>query len=1213
MFESIVANFKQSIRSWSASGALSKAIQYGLASGESIPEELTQIVSSWGSDQLLELPNIQIASNGELKGHLGAYAPATKTLYLNPSLLDAPLTAEIVLTHEFGHYLIDNFYERHNEKNINRFVGTLIPSAYDIFDALNNSEANGSEAIDLPNGEKLSAEFFDTAIHNTLDDKLLVAFNNKSIDYMALGQNHCDDPIPTNRYGLQYSSAAHFDNNNIDGGLARVKFWYEDLLANFNATDVKDSKWNYVQVKQDTVLEGIRTGVGNFFKKAISQGDPVGAFANAASNIGTAMANGVAVALPDFADPNFQQGKINPAFTGENAGLELLLYRFGQINHALQDFYTHSNWTNLVGEANTGLPFQKDTILDAGYGLPTVLKPGTPIPGNQPGIGGKRQVMLASSKANDQYKRDFDPVVTIDKSVDTTGLSGGNTLSFQKWYSKVKDTQIFWRVNSELTSTTDVQTLKDPTLKATLKNGQDIFGLATGATWDLVYKDNNYSVPLIDANKVGMTTARALWNGFDHGGIAGTSNMLLPDIYDVPFLKARYNEYLGPLAKDNEKVPGHEKAMYYAVLQTRHEWDRLGNLIFAKYGEAGLDRFAKFALQAEYQQKYVDTYKVSGGKWTDWPQINSSNETFTYFTADYKSSNITVPRVDLRFINDVFYDAEAKGFTSKLQLQYSPADDGIDGNWTDSANTELYFKIDRHGDGLTDEIMQKLITPKPISHAEEVSRAFWTEDNNDDNSDGFGTIYFIESRNPFIPIIIPSFNIGIDKIVFVDNDGKRVLELGDHWGDNDYKQGIKQAQEKHNVFINATPSPSKTDPVWLITKDQLSTANGELNGLTFSADSVFHDCDLTAETGQNLSFVGLESNAPFISLKDGKIVASSDVGKYSNQEFLATVKVTDLAGGLNEDMIRIVVDPFLTIKGYSDIKSGQLFDITFDKQDSQIKSIYTAIDINNGLSEVESFTILSSVSGSINGNPNGYNPLRQRVKIGDSHDAGNVKFYLSNSQNPTPIELQVSKDEQGLLVLRNNTELVATLAPIDSNSPINTLSFEVDRFSLINSSSTVAGLRTDAPVNKGFVLNYTTYSSASYQSKIGFYLTDVRYGTIVDPLTGHMASPNLQELASTINQFKVFESDIVQNNASGKATFKLDSSIDTKNIIFTPYILTDTGTTTYLYGPDASLNPDGRDHISKIGNGLYGFEDMLGGGDNDFNDILFSFNSIQSL
>jgi hypothetical protein len=33
-------------------------------------------------------------------------------------------------------------------------------------------------------------------------------------------------------------------------------------------------------------------------------------------------------------------------------------------------------------------------------------------------------------------------------------------------------------------------------------------------------------------------------------------------------------------------------------------------------------------------------------------------------------------------------------------------------------------------------------------------------------------------------------------------------------------------------------------------------------------------------------------------------------------------------------------------------------------------------------------------------------------------------------------------------------------------------------------------------------------------------------------------------------------------------------------------------------------NPDGRDHVRLLGDNIFGFEDRLGGGDNDFNDLV---------
>jgi len=1177
---SVINNFQEKISSWSSSGALSDSIKYALTGGASLPQNLINAIESWGANQLEDLPDIKIVDHEVLNGNLGAFASINNTIYLNSLLVERPLTAEVVLTHELGHFLVDKFLETHSEKKINHFVGSLIPTAYGVFDALKEAAGTGTKTVNLPNGESINAEFFLTELHNGLDDNLLVMLTDASKRALALGQNNCDDPIPTNQFGLQYRSAAHFDNNDITGGLKVIRSWYEDALAHFNDTNIPENKWT---------------------KSAYG-------FVN-------------------FQDPNWQSGIINPGFTGDDAGLKLLLYRFGQINHAFQDFYTHSNWSTLLGEEGSRKPFTKNTLLDARYDLPEVKVQGQLIIGNLPIIKGAKeekfqQVMIVGKDI------DFSKALKAEQTVPTLKFStkslkdvlnnaknfadafSTNSLSWQKYIFGIKNEKFYWRVNSDLTSLTDVQSLKDPTLKATTLSGKDIFGLATGSTWNLPYRDPDYNVPLIDTSKIGITTARALFKGLDHGGLAGTQNMLLPDPYN-PFSKVKkYNTNLGPLARDSENTPGHQEAMELAKLQTRHEWDRLGNLIFSSYGVDGLTRFANFALNEEDRENYISTYSTKDGKWAPWPNIKYGLANSTYFSADY-TTDTSIPEVELRLITEVYVDPKSGEISARPQLQFSPVN-GISGNWIDSANTDAFFTVNRH-DGLSNETLKKITVPKSVSHTEQVSRAFWTEDNYDEGADALGTIYYIESRNKSIPINIYNFVLGVDKIVFVDDNGNRLSEIGDHWGAKDYKLGRLEAKDKYNVIINTAPASHMSDPTWIISKDQLAKANGNINGVALSAESLFHDCDLTTATDQTLSFVSFAGNVPFVKLLDGKLVVTSDVSQYAKQEFTANISVTDGAGGGHEDLIRIVVDPSLTTTGSDVILSGQLFDISFSTQGPEIYSIYAAIDINDGQNDIENFSIVASVSGGINGNPTGYNPLHQRLKLGHVQDSGTVKFYLQTTQTEVPIELRLERDTNGSYGLINGFETLATLTPTAETLPSKSIPYEIDRFNLINGTGTVSGFTLTAPVDNGFRLDYSTFSSATYTSRVGFYLTDIRYGTIIDPLTGHMISAERTQLAATIDQYNIFESEIVKNNATYQSAFKLDQSIDIRNVVFTPYVKTNTGQSTYLYGCDAALNPDGIDHIAKMGVGLFGIEDMFGGGDRDFNDILFCFNSIQAL
>ena len=240
---SVVNDFQEKISAWSSSGALIDSIQYALTGGASLPQKLIDTIKSWGANQLEDLPNIQIVDQEVLNGNLGAFASTNNTIYLNSLLAEKPLTAEVVLTHELGHFLVSKFFEPNSEKKINNFVGSLIPTAYGVFDALKEAAGTGAKTVNLPNGESINAEFFDTALHISLQNNLFLMLNDASKTTIAIGQNNCDDPIPTNQLALQYRSAAHFDNNDITGALTVIRNWYDDGLYHFNDTNIPESKW----------------------------------------------------------------------------------------------------------------------------------------------------------------------------------------------------------------------------------------------------------------------------------------------------------------------------------------------------------------------------------------------------------------------------------------------------------------------------------------------------------------------------------------------------------------------------------------------------------------------------------------------------------------------------------------------------------------------------------------------------------------------------------------------------------------------------------------------------------------------------------------------------------------------------------------------------------------------------------------------------------
>jgi hypothetical protein len=161
---------------------------------------------------------------------------------------------------------------------------------------------------------------------------------------------------------------------------------------------------------------------------------------------------------------------------------------FGRITHALQDFYSHSNWYELGRAGFTG----NQRLLDEGYGFFEELKP-------LKQIGATKVVSLESG---------FDDPITAWGRTDV------------------------WLVDSftyVVSSKTD--------------RGEVIGGLMTGEVNGLLYGYGN-SVPIVD------TVTNQRYAGFDHGGLAGTLSKRFLGPLAKDTIKDRYHGDVLELARD---------------------------------------------------------------------------------------------------------------------------------------------------------------------------------------------------------------------------------------------------------------------------------------------------------------------------------------------------------------------------------------------------------------------------------------------------------------------------------------------------------------------------------------------------------------------------------------------------------------------------------------------------------------------------------------
>lgn len=149
-------------------------------------------------------------------------------------------------------------------------------------------------------------------------------------------------------------------------------------------------------------------------------------------------------------------------------------------------------------------------------------------------------------------------------------------------------------------------------------------------------------------------------------------------------------------------------------------------------------------------------------------------------------------------------------------------------------------------------------------------------------------------------------------------------------------------------------------------------------------------------------------------------------------------------------------------------------------------------------------------------------------------------------------------------------------------------------------SLTINDTSTDSPQIidlTSFTVEISATNDAGFTNIGGFYQAIDTEGTVIDPVTGDEVSPDDlgYDTAALANS-------VLQIGDGEEATLELDGGFT-----YVPYLLAN-GTQFFTAYEEA--NPDGIDHVQSIGDNTFGFEDLLGGGDNDFNDYVISFDIV---
>lgn len=228
-------------------------------------------------------------------------------------------------------------------------------------------------------------------------------------------------------------------------------------------------------------------------------------------------------------------------------------------------------------------------------------------------------------------------------------------------------------------------------------------------------------------------------------------------------------------------------------------------------------------------------------------------------------------------------------------------------------------------------------------------------------------------------------------------------------------------------------------------------------------------------------------------------------------------------------------------------------------------------------------------------------------QLTDGKTPNNIVFGLPDANGNSPIKLTNNSTNDGYQVSVNNDQLVLSVTKLDGIAPSRPIGSK--------SQDSAQGRTLDLTDFEGQTLkvDITTTSSAAYQNNIGFYAVEDAIGTI-QLANGTTLKPGDANYAT-----EAIKSAVLQ---AGKTDSKLNQDI-VGGKIYAPVVVAQGSLTDFVnknptngggannihaYFNYIGANPDKTDHFRLIGNNTFGVEDIYGGGDRDFNDLVVTAN-----
>ena len=155
--------------------------------------------------------------------------------------------------------------------------------------------------------------------------------------------------------------------------------------------------------------------------------------------------------------------------------------------------------------------------------------------------------------------------------------------------------------------------------------------------------------------------------------------------------------------------------------------------------------------------------------------------------------------------------------------------------------------------------------------------------------------------------------------------------------------------------------------------------------------------------------------------------------------------------------------------------------------------------------------------------------------------------------------------------------------------------------------ATVFDFSSNALAGRSVVADWSLVREASYSPVFSLYKVLNLDGAVLDPLTGSVVNPGDKDYKNAADRNRV-------DQLSGLTVGNLQSSGGRVNLnessLLAPMAVVKTFESEETYFGFAAANRDSISHFRRLGDNVFGLEDLLGGGDLDYDDHIFALNPV---